>query len=351
MIENLYKNGSASIKYDGLMSSRFKLTQGVRQGSLLSPYFYNIYIENLLNEIQDMKVGTSIHGEFTGIVCYADDIILMSATLSGLHKMVNKCVKYGYDHKIKFNAVKTKFIISGKSPLKKVEVNLDGLAITPTSTIKHLGFIWECNNAGIADLQRSQTNHRIYEMWAITDTLINSGIRFCHPNTITLYKSTIVPKLMYGLELCRSLNTSFHHIERQARSALKHLFNVSKFSRNILEEVFDLSTVRESIVINKLKLFTRLLKMEVTQKILMKQLHQGYSNQSFLADIVRICETNELDFHRLLITRKSPKLKLPFNASNERKLLIDTLNNLVDGWYLHENRSAFKNLLEERVIR
>ena len=36
-----------------------------------------------------------------------------------------------------------------------------------------------------------------------TTILINAGVRFCHPDTIfTLYKSIVLPKLTYGLELC-----------------------------------------------------------------------------------------------------------------------------------------------------
>ena len=66
------------------ISDKFNLAQGVRQGSILSPYLYNIYTEQLLSNIKSMNVGTLIGKVNTAITAYADDIVLMSATLSGL---------------------------------------------------------------------------------------------------------------------------------------------------------------------------------------------------------------------------------------------------------------------------
>ena len=61
----------------------------------------------------DLKIGASIFGIYTGIVAYADDLILISSSLSSLQKMVNHCVSYGIENKIKFKAGKTEFMISG----------------------------------------------------------------------------------------------------------------------------------------------------------------------------------------------------------------------------------------------
>ena len=81
------------------MSDKFTLTQGVRQGSILSPYLYNIYTEQLLSNIKSMNVGTIIVKVHTAITAYyVDDIILMSATLSGLQLLIDECVKFGKEN-------------------------------------------------------------------------------------------------------------------------------------------------------------------------------------------------------------------------------------------------------------
>ena len=79
---------------------RFKLTQGVRQGSILSPYLYNIYTDKLLHKIRNMNVGTVLYNTSTSITPYADDIILLSTTIRGLQEMINACIQYGYENGI-----------------------------------------------------------------------------------------------------------------------------------------------------------------------------------------------------------------------------------------------------------
>ena len=74
--------------YNGCVSEEFSLSQGVRQGSVLSPHLYNINTEELLKDIEvNSKSGTSLYGHYTGITMYADDIILMSTPLNGLQKL------------------------------------------------------------------------------------------------------------------------------------------------------------------------------------------------------------------------------------------------------------------------
>ena len=86
---NLYTQGASSIKYRENKTSHFYLSQGVRQGSLLSPYLYNFYTEDLIQQIHNLNIGTFLPGNInTSIIVYANDIILISPTLQHLQVMV-----------------------------------------------------------------------------------------------------------------------------------------------------------------------------------------------------------------------------------------------------------------------
>ena len=98
LLRKLYMNGTASVLYNGILSYSFNLSQGVRQCSILSPHLYNIYTESLLDKVSSLPVGTTVGNVYTGIVTYADDIILMSTMLSGLQTMVNCCIKFGLEN-------------------------------------------------------------------------------------------------------------------------------------------------------------------------------------------------------------------------------------------------------------
>jgi len=264
LIATLYNSGSATVSYQDCKSNSFRLLQGVRQGSILSPHLYNIYTKNLLNDISlNCSVGTSIYGIYSGIIAYADDIILMSSTLSGLQKLINECQVYGQSNDIKINAPKTMFTVSGKNPINNTYIKINDSRINLQDKLKHLGFLWnnESNKSNISTLYNLNINERIVKFRAVASSLITNGIRFCHPYTIVhLFNSLAVPTLTYGLELCKLNNELSNRLDIIGRSVLKCLFNISKFSKNYLHSFFNIDQISAVIIRNKLNLFIRLIK-------------------------------------------------------------------------------------------
>ena len=182
VIKSLYSNSSAKVKYNQCTSKEFLLSQGVRQGSVLSPHLYNLYTDDMLAAFEnDTTSGTSIHGQYTGIVMYADDIILMSTTRNGLQKLVDSCIEKSVDNCINFNSDKTEFVISGKAHLKNCNtIKMNGYTIHPKTKLKHLGFMWYSERDQLT-IDNENIQDRINKMWSVARTLISNGIRFCHP--------------------------------------------------------------------------------------------------------------------------------------------------------------------------
>ena len=351
VISSLYRSGSAIISYAGVKSKPFHLTQGVRQGSILSPLFYNIYTEKLLSELSnDFKIGTSINGIYTGIIAYADDIILMSPTLSGLQKMINKCVDYGFRNKIKFNPTKTEFIISGNCPIKTCYIKVDNNVIKPVNSLQHLGFKWQIQNTKLklAKLQHSHFHGKVSELWAATRALVRNGIRFCHPSTISyLYKSLLVPKLTYGLELCKLNNQQIEYIDSQCRSALKSLFNISKYSRNYLNSILNIPKASDTVEQNKLNLFIRLLRNNCTQNIILTKLATSVTTNSFVQEIFDICSNLNINFYKLLIEKKLPRYTFHYEQLPNEKL--QKLLEIFELWRLPEKRQEFIEIMQDNI--
>ena len=76
-IENLYDKARSAVLFNGSTGEWFKTTIGVRQGYLLSPTLFNIFLERIMCEaLDDHKGSVSIGGRLITNFCIADDIVV-----------------------------------------------------------------------------------------------------------------------------------------------------------------------------------------------------------------------------------------------------------------------------------
>lgn len=56
------------------MSDKFAVRSGVRQGGILSPYFFAVYTDELSTQLTNTKLGCKVANLTMNHVFYADDI-------------------------------------------------------------------------------------------------------------------------------------------------------------------------------------------------------------------------------------------------------------------------------------
>ena len=59
------------------MSSSFGISNGTRQGGLLSPKLFNRYVTDLIVYIRDSGIGCNVGGMMLNILAYADDHMVL----------------------------------------------------------------------------------------------------------------------------------------------------------------------------------------------------------------------------------------------------------------------------------
>jgi len=67
---------------------------GVRQGGVLSPLLFSVYVDDLIRLLKRSGYDAYIGSQFVGTILYADDITLLSGSCRGLQKMLDICVKW-----------------------------------------------------------------------------------------------------------------------------------------------------------------------------------------------------------------------------------------------------------------
>ena len=121
-----------------------------------SPVLFSVYLNDLFTILRDAGFGCHIGGYFMGCLGYADDLLLLSASRSGLQCMVNMCEKFTKKKNLKFSTnsnpekSKTKCILFSKKQKDHKNVTpimLNGDPLPWVQQVKHLGNILQCINS------------------------------------------------------------------------------------------------------------------------------------------------------------------------------------------------------------
>ena len=144
----VYEEQSGCVNLGGQKSQTFTLTNGTRQGSVLSPDLWCVYLDDLLVELRTLKLGCYVEGVWVGACAYADDLLCMAPTRSMLQQMVTVCEQYGDTHNMVFStdpvAAKSKtkcMLVCGKDRVTEYPdpVQLGGRDLPWVETALHLG--------------------------------------------------------------------------------------------------------------------------------------------------------------------------------------------------------------------
>jgi hypothetical protein len=158
LLLTLYTSQTTRVCWNDVDSKTFTVLNGVKQGAILSPTLFCIYIDGLLCNLRDSGVGCYIGDNFIGALAYADDISLLSPTPSGMRKLLLICENYATEFKIRFNAAKSKCIFIAPSKYRTdrlsptPEFYVGGHQIEFTDRWPHLGHIIDNNSDDQEDI-------------------------------------------------------------------------------------------------------------------------------------------------------------------------------------------------------
>ena len=147
-IKSMYLNSTndLQVKQDDFISGKFSSDIGVRQGDSLSPTLFNLYV-NEINKYLDTNLDQpSLGSKSIGSLLYADDLILISKSKTGLQNALNKLAIFCKEWDMELNTKKTKIVIFNKgSRLLKETFTFNDELLENCKTYKYLGLLLHCN--------------------------------------------------------------------------------------------------------------------------------------------------------------------------------------------------------------
>ena len=105
-----YQTQTFSVRWNSTLSSGFGVLNGVRQGGVLSPIPFTVYLDELLVRLSCLGTGCYSGYHFIGALGYADDIALLTPSPSALRLLLSECEAFAGEYDLVFNATKTQLI-------------------------------------------------------------------------------------------------------------------------------------------------------------------------------------------------------------------------------------------------
>ena len=165
LLLDMYTRQRVQAVWNGSKSEIFNVENGVKQGGIISPILFCVYIDELLNRINTSGLGCHIgHKSFSGLG-YADDVTIITPSVRSLQLLLNICEDFGIEYNVLFNAKKTICMRIGSEGIApKREVTLSGNVLKWHRKVKHLGNIVTSDLNDFEDIEfkkcvfRSQVN-------------------------------------------------------------------------------------------------------------------------------------------------------------------------------------------------
>jgi exonuclease III len=111
VLQDMYKEVSFRVKTTQGLTESFKSTVGVKQGCVLSPTLFNIFLYDFPDVFTPDCHPVKLFSEYLSCLLFADDMVIMSETADGLQKCLNSLSMYCEKWRLQVNIAKTKVII------------------------------------------------------------------------------------------------------------------------------------------------------------------------------------------------------------------------------------------------
>ena len=75
VIRDLFSSNPANVLIDDFLSPEFEINRGVLQGSKLGPILFNLFLNDLLEELEQSGLGATIGTVRIPALAFAEDIV------------------------------------------------------------------------------------------------------------------------------------------------------------------------------------------------------------------------------------------------------------------------------------
>ena len=190
------------MKIGNNITESFQCHNGVKQGDILSPTLFNLYLHDLPEQFETVNDPVCLDGRAIDCLLYADDWIIVSQTAEGLQRSLSKLQEYCSLNSMTINSDKTKIVLYNKpgKKLSRYHFHINGEHIDMATTYKYLGLTFSvCGSFTTAkhELKKKNAIKAFFKIRKEMGASFKSNVQI----SLELFETLIKPILLYGSEV------------------------------------------------------------------------------------------------------------------------------------------------------
>ena len=209
IIRSMYSDCKSCIKNGGLLSNTFSCLSGVRQGDVMSPNLFNIYINDLPSIFDGDNDSPKLQDLYVHCLMYADDLVLMSLSEVGLQNKLNKLDEYCRKWGLEVNTKKTKVMTMSHSieDVPSSIMRIGDATLEWVQSYKYLGILINANGDFLPTSENLcvrgwKASFKIKS--ALKDVDVNPELQ------LKLFDTLVKPVICYNGEIWGVMNNVFN---------------------------------------------------------------------------------------------------------------------------------------------
>ena len=162
-LEQLYAKSTSKVRVGAKFSEKFPCSVGVRQGCVLSPSLFNVFLEEIVSTtVEELAGGVCVQGLLVNNLRFADDIALITDESNELKLLTNRLKTESTRFRVENSAEKSKTLAVGKTPdTLRTPVKLSLKELEQVKQFKY----WACS---MPDSGRSTSKGKIKAVMAMS---------------------------------------------------------------------------------------------------------------------------------------------------------------------------------------
>ena len=220
-----YTKCIVSVRWGNCLSAPFAVLAGVRQGGILSPALFSLYIDQIVHKLQSAGYGCSICNIFLGCILYADDILLISNSVVSMQKMLDICTAEAADLDLCFNANKSVAMrVGSRFKVNCTALALSGNTIKYVDCIEYLGVFVKSGKCFTCTYDHIKLKfYRAFNSLYSKSKAVSSELI-----SVYLLKAFCLPLITYSIEASAPSNKNLRMLDNLVGNAVRKIFNVSE---------------------------------------------------------------------------------------------------------------------------